>query len=113
MVDATDLKSVAPKGACRFKSGRGHHSLLALVVAARPESIHLSVLAPDGAAGGTGRGHQRPRSLAEIALAAFIEHDAGHVIVLAALDLVPDRVAMKSVPAGRRHSLPRRELRLA
>ena len=26
MVDATDLKSVAPKGASRFKSGRGHHN---------------------------------------------------------------------------------------
>src|SRR5262249_24312906 len=25
MVDATDLKSVVPKGTCRFKSGRGHH----------------------------------------------------------------------------------------
>src|SRR5258706_15706873 len=28
MVDATDLKSVAPKGASRFKSGRGHQPSL-------------------------------------------------------------------------------------
>src|SRR5438132_8319995 len=27
MADAADLKSAAPKGACRFESGPGHHTL--------------------------------------------------------------------------------------
>jgi four helix bundle protein len=36
LVDARDLKSRAPKGACRFESGRGHHVGVRTVRTVRP-----------------------------------------------------------------------------